>query len=77
LSLDPIAQAHRAEPGWQALTEGWAEAGALHAIPAWAQAWACRFMLTDLAGRYSPGELAHVRHALHQAETAAARETGG
>jgi aminoglycoside phosphotransferase (APT) family kinase protein len=76
LNLDPAARAAQAQPGWLALAEGWAESGALHAIPAWARALACRFMLTDLAGRYSPDELAHVRHALHQAETAAARQSG-
>jgi aminoglycoside phosphotransferase (APT) family kinase protein len=71
LTLDPAARARRAKPGWRALAEGWAEAGALDALPASARAWACRFMLTDLARRYPPGDLAHVRQALHQAQTAA------
>jgi aminoglycoside phosphotransferase (APT) family kinase protein len=55
LNLDPAAQARRAEPGWRALTDGWAESGALDAIPAAACAWACRFMLADLVRRYPPG----------------------
>lgn len=70
LNLDPAARARRAEPGWQALTEGWTDSGALYTIPAAARAWACRFMLTDLARRYPPSDLAHVRCALCQAEAA-------
>ena len=66
LSLDPIAQAARALPGWPAFTEGWYETGRLDDIPAAARAWACRFMLADLANRYPPAELAHVRRTLDQ-----------
>ena len=69
LNLDPAARARQAQPGWQALTHGWTEAAGLDTIPGWARGWACRFMLTDLARRYLPGDLAHVRDALHQAES--------
>jgi Ser/Thr protein kinase RdoA (MazF antagonist) len=74
LTLDPQARRQR-EPGWTALAEGWAESGQLSDIPAAARAWACRFMLTDLARRYQPGELQHVADALEIAE-AAARDSG-
>ena len=45
-------------------------------MPSVARAWAGRFILSDLASRYPPGDLAHVRHALHRAETATAGQTG-
>jgi len=45
-------------------------------MPSVARAWAGRFILSDLASRYLPGDLAHVRHALHRAETATAGQTG-
>jgi Ser/Thr protein kinase RdoA (MazF antagonist) len=64
LALDPIARAAQPLPGWAALAAGWSEAGRLAEVPAAARAWACRFMLADLADRYSPAELAHVRRAL-------------
>jgi Ser/Thr protein kinase RdoA (MazF antagonist) len=66
LTLDPMAREARALPGWAALAAGWTEAGRLGAIPAAARAWACKFMLADLASRYSPAELAHVREALSE-----------
>jgi Phosphotransferase enzyme family len=66
MTLDPAAVARQARPGWLALAEGWAESGGLRDIPA-ARALACRFMLSDLAGRYSPGELRHVSEALNDA----------
>lgn len=69
LTLDPAARALRHQAGWQALAEGWAEVAGLHDIPGALRAWACRFMLTDLAHRYPPGELRHVGEALIQAET--------
>jgi Ser/Thr protein kinase RdoA (MazF antagonist) len=74
LNLDPAARARRALPGWRALTQGWTESGALDAVPAAARAWACRFMLTDLAGRYPAADLAHVRRALRQAEANARQQ---
>jgi aminoglycoside phosphotransferase (APT) family kinase protein len=76
LTLDPAAGARQAHPGWQALTRGWAQAAGLDTIPGWARAWACRFMLTDLARRYSPGDLAHVRVALRHAEATTQHEPG-
>jgi aminoglycoside phosphotransferase (APT) family kinase protein len=33
LSLDPAARARRQQPGWRALTDGWAEAAGLRDIP--------------------------------------------
>jgi aminoglycoside phosphotransferase (APT) family kinase protein len=63
LTLDPAARARRAEPGWRSLTDGWLEAGGLGAVPAWARVWACEFMLADLARRYPPPELEHIRRA--------------
>lgn len=70
LNLDPAARARQDLPGWQALTRGWAESAGLDTIPGWARAWACRFMLTDLAARYSPSDLTHVREALRHAGAA-------
>jgi len=68
MTLDPAAIARRERPGWREMTGGWAEAGELGDIPFAARAWACRFMLGDLAGRYSPAELRHVGRALADAE---------
>jgi hypothetical protein len=62
LTLDPAAVALRADPGWRALSESWL--ARLGPVSAAARAWACRFMLSDLASRHSPAELAHVRAAL-------------
>jgi aminoglycoside phosphotransferase (APT) family kinase protein len=66
LTLDPAALALRGEPGWVALSEAWLDG--LGEIPAPARAWACRFMLEDLAPRHAPAALAHVREALREAE---------
>ena len=66
LALDPAALALRAEPGWVALTEAWLDG--LPEIPAPARAWACRFMLDDLAKRHEPAALQHVRGALRNLE---------
>jgi Ser/Thr protein kinase RdoA (MazF antagonist) len=66
LSLDPMARAAHTLPGWAALAGGWSETGRLADIPPAARAWACRFMLADLASRYPPAELAHVRRTLDQ-----------
>jgi Ser/Thr protein kinase RdoA (MazF antagonist) len=67
LTLDPAALALRADPGWRALSEHWL--AGLGPISADARAWACRFMLSDLAGRHSPAELEHVSAALAAAES--------
>jgi aminoglycoside phosphotransferase (APT) family kinase protein len=64
LTLDPAAVSRCADPRWTALTEGWIEVGELAEVPADARAWAYRHMLTDLAHRYPPPQLAHVRAAL-------------
>jgi hypothetical protein len=61
-----MARGARALPGWAALAGGWSETGRLDELPAAARAWACRFMLADLAGRHPPAELAHVRRTLDQ-----------
>jgi Ser/Thr protein kinase RdoA (MazF antagonist) len=66
LTLDPAALALRAEPGWTELTDAWLDG--LGQIPASARAWACRFMLRDLAKRHDADALAHVREALQRAE---------
>lgn len=72
LALDPAARPLRHQPGWRALIEGWAESAGLDDMPGDVRAWACRFMLTDLASRYSLRELGHVTEALAQAEADAA-----
>ena len=67
LTLDPAARGLRRDPGWAALTDHWVQAGRLDALAAAARSWACSFMLTDLGARHAPAELAHIRHAMHQA----------
>ena len=69
--------AARTEPGWPALVQGWTESGGLDVIPPAARAWACRFMLADLASRYRPGDLAHVRYSLDQAEADTSQQADG
>jgi hypothetical protein len=61
LTLDPAAVALRDEPGFADLTEAWITGGQLDRTPAAARAWACRYMLNDLARRYPPAALAHIR----------------
>jgi Ser/Thr protein kinase RdoA (MazF antagonist) len=70
LTLDPAARARHAAPGWSELVAGWTERAALDEVPPGARAWACRFMLSDLARRYSPAELEHVRQAEAEAQAA-------
>jgi Ser/Thr protein kinase RdoA (MazF antagonist) len=65
LTLDPAALARR-DRGWTALSEAWLEG--LGEIPAPARAWACRFMLDDLAKRHDPAALQHVHGALRHLE---------
>jgi Ser/Thr protein kinase RdoA (MazF antagonist) len=67
LTLDPAALARR-DPAWTALTEAWLEAGRLREDEPAARAWACRFMLEDLAKRHDPAGLQHVRGALRNLE---------
>jgi hypothetical protein len=64
LTLDPAARGLSADSGWAALRDHWIEAARLHDLPDSARSWACRFMLDDLAARYSGAELAHIRAAL-------------
>jgi hypothetical protein len=64
LAFDPRAVVRSEDARWAALTQGWAEAGQLGDLPVVAMAWACRFMLDDLSGRYGPDELAAVSQAL-------------
>lgn len=64
LTLDPVALALRSDPAWVAFVDGWIAAAALDDLPPEATAWACRYMLADLAGRYTAQELAHVQGAL-------------
>jgi aminoglycoside phosphotransferase (APT) family kinase protein len=70
LALDPAARARAGEPGWDGLCEGWAESGRLHELPAGSRAWACAFMLSDLAPRYPAGQLQPIADALEQARAA-------
>ncbi len=64
LTLDPAVLARRFEPRVAALVRGWSDAAGFEDLPAQARAWACRFMLDDLAGRYPEDRLAHVRRRL-------------
>ena len=77
LTLDPAARARRGEPGWAALLDGWAESAALHDVPATYRAWACAFMLRDLARRYTANELKHVAAALDEATEDARADGSG
>jgi aminoglycoside phosphotransferase (APT) family kinase protein len=74
LTLDPAARELAGDPGWAALTDHWLEAGRMHDLSASARIWACKFMLEDLAERYTRTELAHVRDAMRLADTRSARE---
>jgi aminoglycoside phosphotransferase (APT) family kinase protein len=71
LTLHPLAVALNGDPRMTALAEGWIESGDLLDVPPAARAWACRFMLSDLADRNSPTELASVQDALDAAEAQA------
>ena len=71
LTLHPLAVALNADPRMVALVEGWVESADLLDVPPAARAWACRFMLHDLADRNSLAELAGVQDALDAAEAAA------
>ena len=68
LTLDPAALARRADPGWAALTEAWLEPAGCRRSRRPARAWACRFMLADLAKRHDAAGLQHVRSALRNLE---------
>lgn len=53
LTLDPATRAGGAKPAWQAPLEGWPQPRACTTSPAAIRAWACQFMIADLARRYS------------------------
>ena len=76
LTLDPAACARRDERGWAALRDGWIESAGLGDVLAAHRAWACAFMLSDLAGRYTAEELVHVADALDEARAAAGDPAG-
>jgi aminoglycoside phosphotransferase (APT) family kinase protein len=76
LTLDPGAVARRVDASWCALVEEWSRAGGLEDLPTAAIAWACRFMLDDLAERYRVDELAAVSAALGNVESRARRDGG-
>jgi hypothetical protein len=76
LALDPVAQARQAQPGWHALTEGWAESGYPARCPGVGAGLGMPLHAHRPRQPYPPGDLAHVRHALHQSETAAAHPAG-
>ena len=63
LTLDPAAVARRDEPGFADLADAWISSGQLIRTPAAARAWASQYMLDDLADRYPPAALAHIRAA--------------
>lgn len=64
LTLDPAAQARESNPAWATLSSAWISEASLTSLPASARAWACEFMLDDLAKRYPGHALRHVAHAL-------------
>jgi aminoglycoside phosphotransferase (APT) family kinase protein len=61
LTLDPAALVLRNEPRSAALLEGWSSVAGWADLPATARAWACEYMLDDLAARYPAHRLEHVR----------------
>jgi aminoglycoside phosphotransferase (APT) family kinase protein len=69
LMLDPAVLARGSHPGWRALTGAWTRQASLTNLPARARAWACEFMLGDLARRYPAAALKHIDHALASART--------
>ena len=75
LTLDPHLVPLLGHPVWDAFLGGWSEAAGLGALPPDATAWACRYMLEDLGGRYPQDGLAHVRAVLDDALTQGAGET--
>jgi Ser/Thr protein kinase RdoA (MazF antagonist) len=77
LMLDPAAVRQRANAGWMTLTQAWVMSGGLEHLPAAARAWACEFMLDDLAKRHSRAELAPVAQALSDARTQSSNQPSG
>jgi Ser/Thr protein kinase RdoA (MazF antagonist) len=64
LTLDPDVQPFRAESRREALLQGWARTAEFAELPAAARAWACRFMLSDLAERHPASRLDPIRRYL-------------
>lgn len=72
--LDPHAVPLLGDPTWRAFLDGWTESAQLDSVPAHATAWACRYMLDDVAGRYDDEGLRFVQAALAEAEAEAEAE---
>lgn len=66
LTLDPAAVERGVDPRWVALVQGWIDAGNLRMLPPDTTAWACRFMLDDLANRYDRQQLAAITATLQR-----------
>ncbi|MFI7651036.1 phosphotransferase [Micromonospora sp. NPDC049460] len=64
LTLDPAIMPLHDEPRCAALLEGWTHTANFARLPPSARAWACRFMLDDLAARYPASRLDHIRRCL-------------
>ena len=71
LTLDPASARLRRDPSREALVNGWAAAARWDEFTAEARAWACEYMLDDLAGRYDADRLSHVREERDRARAAA------
>ena len=69
-ALAPAARELRGDPAWDAFVDGWTTTARLDDVPPAAMAWACEYMLADLAAWYTEDELAHVRAAREDAERA-------
>lgn len=75
-SSDPC---RRWKPAWQAPLEGWPQPRACTTSPAAIRAWACQFMIADLARRYSaacPGRPASTSCAYAASSSTANEEPG-
>ncbi|MBQ0902016.1 phosphotransferase [Micromonospora sp. U21] len=64
LTLAPEVLSLRNEPRSKALLHGWTRSAGFEHLPTAARAWACRFMLDDLAMRYPASRLDHIRQYL-------------
>lgn len=69
LTFDPAAAQLRDSPWGSALIDGWSTAADWDGLPAAGRAWACDFMLNDLAGRTASRELRQARQQLVQTRT--------
>jgi aminoglycoside phosphotransferase (APT) family kinase protein len=64
LHLDPAADPVREHPAWVAFVDGWSQAAGLAALAPAERAWGCRYLLGNLAGRYTGDELLPARRML-------------